>query len=60
VDIKAAADAAKEAGDTTVEPVTGVSLEDAVRKQLGLRLEKQPLTLPALVLDHIEQKPTDN
>ena len=60
VDIKAAADAAKEAGDTTVEPVTGVSLEDAVRKQLGLRLEKQPLTLPALVLDHIEQTPTEN
>jgi uncharacterized protein (TIGR03435 family) len=60
VDIKAAADAAKEAGDTTVEPVAGVSLEDAVRKQLGLRLEKQPLTLPALILDHIEQIPTEN
>jgi uncharacterized protein (TIGR03435 family) len=35
-------------------------LEDAIRKQLGLRLEKQPLTLPALVLDHIEQTPTEN
>jgi uncharacterized protein (TIGR03435 family) len=60
VDIKAAADAAKEAGDTSVEPVAGVSLEDAIRKQLGLRLEKQPLTLPALVLEHIEQTPTEN
>jgi uncharacterized protein (TIGR03435 family) len=35
-------------------------LEDAIRKQLGVRLEKQPLTLPALVLDHIEQTPTEN
>jgi uncharacterized protein (TIGR03435 family) len=60
VDTKAAADAAREAGDTAVEPVAGVSLEDAIRKQLGLRLEKQPLTLPALVLDHIEQTPTEN
>jgi uncharacterized protein (TIGR03435 family) len=60
VDIKAAADAAAQAGDTTVAPVAGVSLEDAIRKQLGLRLEKQPLTLPSLVLDHIEQTPTAN
>jgi uncharacterized protein (TIGR03435 family) len=58
--IAAATDAAKQAGDTTTEPVAGVSLEDAIRKQLGLRLEKQPLTLPALVLDHIEQTPTEN
>jgi uncharacterized protein (TIGR03435 family) len=58
--IAAATDAAKQAGDTTVEPVAGVSLEDAIRKQLGLRLEKQPLTLPALVMDHIEQTPTEN
>ena len=60
VDIKAAADASKLAGDTAVDPVAGVSLEDAIHKQLGLRLERQPLTLPALVLDHIEQNPTDN
>jgi uncharacterized protein (TIGR03435 family) len=58
--IAAAADAAKQAGDATVEPAAGVSLEDAIRKQLGLRLEKQPLTLPALVLDHIEKTPTEN
>jgi uncharacterized protein (TIGR03435 family) len=58
--IVAATDAAKQAGDATAEPVAGVSVEDAFRKQLGLRLEKQPLTLPALVLDHIEQTPTAN
>jgi uncharacterized protein (TIGR03435 family) len=58
--VTAAADAAKQAGDATPEPVAGVSLEDAVRKQLGLRLEKQPVKLPALILDHIEQTPTEN
>jgi uncharacterized protein (TIGR03435 family) len=60
VDIKAATDAAHEAGNTAVEPVAGVSLEDAIRKQLGLKLERQPLTLPSLVLDHIEPTPTAN
>jgi uncharacterized protein (TIGR03435 family) len=55
----AAADAAKQGGDAAT-PVQGVSIEDAFRKQLGLRLEKQPLTIPALVLDHIEQTPTEN
>jgi uncharacterized protein (TIGR03435 family) len=58
-DAAAAVDASKEAGEATA-PVQGVSIEDAFRKQLGLRLEKQPLTLPALVLDHIEQTPTEN
>ncbi len=59
--IAAAADAAKQAGDDSASaPVPGVSIEDAFRKQLGLKLEKQPLTLPSLVLDHIEQIPTPN
>jgi uncharacterized protein (TIGR03435 family) len=58
--IAAAADAAKEAGDATAAPVAGISLEDAFRKQLGLRLEEEQLTLPAIVLDHIEQTPTEN
>jgi uncharacterized protein (TIGR03435 family) len=35
-------------------------VEDAFRKELGLRLEKQPLAVPALVLDHFDQTPTDN
>jgi uncharacterized protein (TIGR03435 family) len=56
----AAADAAKQADDATAAPVQGVSIEDAFRKQLGLRLEKQPITGSALVLDHIEQTPTPN
>jgi uncharacterized protein (TIGR03435 family) len=57
----AAVDAAKQAGDASAsEPVAGESVEDAFRKQLGLRLEKQPTTGAALVLDHIEQTPTPN
>jgi len=55
----AAADAAKEGGEAT-SPVEGISIEDAFRKQLGLRLEKQPTTGDALMLDHIEQTPTEN
>lgn len=60
VDATANAAAAKEAGDATAAPVEAVSLEDAFRKQLGLKLERQSSTFPALVLDHIEQTPTEN
>jgi len=49
------------APDTTAsDPVAGISLEDAFRKQLGMRLEKQPGTYPALILDHINETPTEN
>jgi uncharacterized protein (TIGR03435 family) len=57
------ADATKEAkqnGDAVPAPVEGISVEDAIRKQLGLRLEKQHVVLPALILDHFEQTPTAN
>jgi len=60
LDAAAAAAAAKQAGDATAAPVEGVSIEDAFRKQLGLKLEKQSGPFPALILDHIEQKPTEN
>ena len=59
-DTTAADAAAKQAGDTTAAPVVGESVVDAFRKQLGLRLEVQPLTLPVLVLDHYEKTPTEN
>ena len=41
-------------------PAGGLSVLDAFRKEFELRLEKQPGTYPALILDHIEQTPTDN
>jgi uncharacterized protein (TIGR03435 family) len=42
------------------DPVGGTSLFDAVEKQLGLKLEVQKRSYPGLVIDHIEEKPTDN
>ena len=38
----------------------GVSLFDAVERQLGLKLEIRKRTLPVFVIDHIEEKPTEN
>jgi len=60
VDAAAADAAAKEAGSSTAEPVAGMTIEDAFRKELGLRLEQQHLMLPTLVLDSFEKTPTDN
>jgi uncharacterized protein (TIGR03435 family) len=49
-----------DAAASSMEPALGLSVEDAFRKQLGLRLEKQRGVYPALVLDHMEQTPTEN
>jgi uncharacterized protein (TIGR03435 family) len=38
----------------------GISLFDAVDKQLGLKLDAQKLPLPVLVVDSVNQKPTPN
>ncbi len=38
----------------------GISFFDAVDKQLGLKLEPQRVTLPVIVVDSVNQKPTDN
>jgi uncharacterized protein (TIGR03435 family) len=46
---------------TAADPSGGaLSLFDAINKQLGLKLEMRKRTLPVLVIDHIEEKPTDN
>ena len=58
--IGTAAAEAKQAGEATPPPPAGLGLQDAIHKQLGIRLEKQPLTLPSLVLDHFDQTPTEN
>jgi uncharacterized protein (TIGR03435 family) len=53
--------------DTSSAPTTeasapngALSIFDAVKNQLGLRLEKTKRPLPILVIDHIEEKPTEN
>lgn len=47
-------------GATAPEPIGAVSFFDAVYKQLGLKLETRKRPLPVLVIDHIEEKPTEN
>ena len=42
------------------EPNGALSLPDAVSKQLGLKMEMQKRPIPVLVIDHMEEKPTDN
>jgi uncharacterized protein (TIGR03435 family) len=44
----------------TSDPNGAVTLFDAVSRQLGLKLEKQRRPAPVLVIDHIEEKPTEN
>jgi uncharacterized protein (TIGR03435 family) len=44
----------------TSDPNGALSLFDAVSKQLGLKLEAQKRPTPVFVIDHIEEKPTDN
>jgi uncharacterized protein (TIGR03435 family) len=39
------------------EPGTGLTLLEAVEKQLGLKLVMQKRSIPVLVIDHVEQKP---
>jgi uncharacterized protein (TIGR03435 family) len=42
------------------DPNGGLSLQDAISKQLGLKLVKQKRPVPVLVIDHIDEKPTEN
>jgi uncharacterized protein (TIGR03435 family) len=42
------------------DPGGGVTLFAALEKQLGLKLEKRDIPVPVIVLDHIEEKPTEN
>ena len=42
------------------DPTGETSLFNALDKQLGLKLEAQKRSYPAFVIDHIEEKPTDN
>ena len=42
------------------EPSGGLTLFDAIGKQLGLKLETQKRPLPTLVIDRIDQKPAEN
>jgi uncharacterized protein (TIGR03435 family) len=42
------------------EPDGSMTVFDALDKELGVKLEEQKRPAPMLVIDHIEQKPTEN
>jgi uncharacterized protein (TIGR03435 family) len=42
------------------DPGGGYTIFEAMEKQLGLKLEQQKRTLSVIVIDHLEQRPSDN
>jgi uncharacterized protein (TIGR03435 family) len=42
------------------DPGGAITLQEAIEKQLGLRLEPQKNPAMVLVVDHVEEKPTEN
>ncbi|HXB73820.1 MAG TPA: TIGR03435 family protein [Candidatus Acidoferrales bacterium] len=47
-------------GQLAAAGADGISIFDAVDKQLGLKLELQKLPMPVIVIDRVNQKPTEN
>ena len=43
-----------------IDPNGALSLQEAIDRQLGLKMDTQKRPLPVLVLDHVEEKPTEN
>jgi uncharacterized protein (TIGR03435 family) len=46
--------------NAAADPIGGVSIFEAVEKQLGLKLVEHKRPVSVLVIDHIDQQPTDN
>lgn len=42
------------------DPSGGVSLPDAMNKQLGIKMEMKKRPMQVLVIDQVEEKPTEN
>ena len=42
------------------DPEGGYTLFEALEKQLGLKLEQRKRSLPVTVIDHLDEKPTEN
>ena len=45
---------------TASDPTGTLTIFEALEKQLGLKLEKERRNMPVIVIDHLEQKPTEN
>ena len=52
--------ASGDAAPAVSDPSGAISLTDAFPKELGLKLEQKKEPVPVLVLDHIEETPTEN
>ena len=48
------------AASGTSDPNGAVTLQEALEKQLGLTLGREKRPLPVLVVDHVEEKPTED
>lgn len=44
----------------SADPTGGMTVFEAVDRQLGLKLELRKHPMPVLVIDHVEEKPTEN
>jgi uncharacterized protein (TIGR03435 family) len=53
-------DAGAAAGPEASDPTGALSLYDAINRQLGLKLEMRKRPMPVLVIDSMQEKPTDN
>jgi uncharacterized protein (TIGR03435 family) len=58
--LRARAGADQAAAAQPSEPSGSLTLAQALEKQLGLRLEKHTQPEPVMVIDHLEEKPSDN
>jgi uncharacterized protein (TIGR03435 family) len=41
------------------DPSGGISVFDALQRELGLKLVKQTRSIPVLVVDHVDEKPIE-
>jgi uncharacterized protein (TIGR03435 family) len=46
--------------DTASDPTGAISMFEALPKQLGLRLQARQVRTPVLVIDHVNEQPTEN
>lgn len=49
-----------QAAGAAADPTGGYTIFEAVEKELGLKLEQQKRTGSVIVIDHLEEKPTEN
>ena len=47
-------------GEAAADPNGGLTIIEALDKQLGLKLEARKHAMPVVVIDHVEREPTEN